>query len=1225
MLSKACFAALFVLMASVSLSPEMANAQSATDQKVIFVSVDGLRSDAITTLGPINLPGFYRFIQKGATTLNARNDPDYTITLPNHTSMLTGRFVSGSAGHNWTKNTDPNPGETIHTNAGAYIPSMFDVAHDEGFRTGIFATKSKFEIFFTSWDATNGALDTVLPDFGTSKIDVSGFESGSADVVTAFINASATEPIDLTFLHLFDPDHVGHVSGWNPNPGSVYAEAVLTVDAQLQRLFAFIEGSDLYRGKTTIILTADHGGVNLGHSDPLQPLNFIIPFLVWGPNVAPAQNLYDLNASSRRNPLSSHVARNSTAQAPIRNADGANLALSLLGLPGVPGSTENPAQDLVIHSPVVINPLVTVSFQDGVEPTPEYDGTRDTKIISVDPTTAYGLDPILEMDSEPDYGVLISWDLSSVPSTSRLVEAALIFEITNVTNLDYEFYAVNRWWEEDVATWVKANGDQNWQTAGALGPLDHSGQSLGTITARTTGSYRYDLGTHAIAQIQDWIDHPGTNYGFIFQDYLSGDDGLDMASREATNPLERPRLELIYSYQEVIPVTPNPPVASFEMQLVRGSGTVEMRADATSSTDSDGQIVSFDWDFGDGSVSSGSTTTHSFSTAGKYTVTLGVTDNSGLTRTVSKVVIVDAAGAGARVAEFQDGVSPLSTYSGTRDAKLRSDSTTTNFGSSLSLEIDGSPSDVSLVGWDLTGIAPGVSVTAVSLIFDVVDPSTEKYGVFGLSKPWSEAEATWLEAKSGSAWETAGAGGVTDFSPVKLVDVGPAQLGTARVGLGADGLALVESWINSPSTNNGLVFRDYRSSQNGLDFSSRDVLDPLLRPRLEITYTDQNIEPPPVDPSASLPPVALFDVRLVRNAGMIELTADASSSLDLDGQIVSYAWDFGDGTTSVGAMAAHTFQALGTHTVTLTVTDNSGLIAQIVRPVVVDVHGENQLGFQDGVSPIERYAGTRDSKILSGAKTSNYGNDAVLEMDGSPQNVSLIQWDLSAIAPGVDVLDAVVTFEVVDPTTENFGMFALNAPWEEDTSTWMEAAKGFTWQLGGAGGENDFLPALMADLGPAPLGSVSVPLNADGLDRIESWINSPSSNHGFILRDYGASSDGLDLASREAIVAAARPRIQITYQSQHHAELPEKLTISAYPNPFSDELRIDLASSIYHDVRVELFDMLGRRVAGRELSAGIISGPIVLNTSGLAAGVYALRIIEHASIVSTTRMVTKVY
>lgn len=50
---------------------------------------------------------------------------------------------------------------------------------------------------------------------------------------------------------------------------------------------------------------------------------------------------------------------------------------------------------------------------------------------------------------------------------------------------------------------------------------------------------------------------------------------------------------------------------------------------ADKSTDRDGSIVSWSWDFGDGSTSSEAEPTHVFSTAGNYTVTLTVRDNSG--------------------------------------------------------------------------------------------------------------------------------------------------------------------------------------------------------------------------------------------------------------------------------------------------------------------------------------------------------------------------------------------------------------------------------------------------------------------------------------------------------------------------------------------------------------------------------------------------------------------
>ncbi|BAJ01893.1 hypothetical protein SVI_1922 [Shewanella violacea DSS12] len=49
------------------------------------------------------------------------------------------------------------------------------------------------------------------------------------------------------------------------------------------------------------------------------------------------------------------------------------------------------------------------------------------------------------------------------------------------------------------------------------------------------------------------------------------------------------------------------------------------------SNDSDGSIASYEWNFGDGSVSTQANPTHAYSAAGSYTVTLTVTDNGGLT------------------------------------------------------------------------------------------------------------------------------------------------------------------------------------------------------------------------------------------------------------------------------------------------------------------------------------------------------------------------------------------------------------------------------------------------------------------------------------------------------------------------------------------------------------------------------------------------------------------
>ena len=76
----------------------------------------------------------------------------------------------------------------------------------------------------------------------------------------------------------------------------------------------------------------------------------------------------------------------------------------------------------------------------------------------------------------------------------------------------------------------------------------------------------------------------------------------------------------------------NPPVASFNWTPSGGLGIV---FDASDSYD-DGEIVSYQWNFGDGSVSTESYVTHYFSEEGTYVVSLKVTDNDGISNTTAQ-------------------------------------------------------------------------------------------------------------------------------------------------------------------------------------------------------------------------------------------------------------------------------------------------------------------------------------------------------------------------------------------------------------------------------------------------------------------------------------------------------------------------------------------------------------------------------------------------------------
>ena len=75
--------------------------------------------------------------------------------------------------------------------------------------------------------------------------------------------------------------------------------------------------------------------------------------------------------------------------------------------------------------------------------------------------------------------------------------------------------------------------------------------------------------------------------------------------------------------------------------------------------------------------------------------------------------------------------------------------------------------------------------------------------------------------------------------------------------------------------------------------------------------------------SGEIPPVADVNVSGNVSANQI-ITFDALDSFDPDGNIVSYQWDFGDGTNGSGASPEHVYENPGEYTVTLVITDNNG-------------------------------------------------------------------------------------------------------------------------------------------------------------------------------------------------------------------------------------------------------------------------------------------------------------
>lgn len=97
-------------------------------------------------------------------------------------------------------------------------------------------------------------------------------------------------------------------------------------------------------------------------------------------------------------------------------------------------------------------------------------------------------------------------------------------------------------------------------------------------------------------------------------------------------------------------------------------------------------------------------------------------------------------------------------------------------------------------------------------------------------------------------------------------------------------------------------------------------------------------------------PVANF------GANVSGLTASfIDSSFDMDGTIASRSWNFGDGTNSTTTNPSHTYAIAGAYTVTLTVTDNSGLTSTKTQTVNV------------GSDLVQTYSNTTDVAITDNA------------------------------------------------------------------------------------------------------------------------------------------------------------------------------------------------------------------------------------------------------------------
>jgi fibronectin type 3 domain-containing protein len=357
------------------------------------------------------------------------------------------------------------------------------------------------------------------------------------------------------------------------------------------------------------------------------------------------------------------------------------------------------------------------------------------------------------------------------------------------------------------------------------------------------------------------------------------------------------------------PTIPNQsPTASFTANPTNGVAPLVVNFDASASSDTDGTIVNYSWDYGDGTTGSGVTTSHTFTADGPYTAVLTVTDNRGAVGTTQQLITV-----GANVAPVAN-----------------AQSVTTPEDTAVIITLTGSDAEGS------------------SLAFSIVTPPT--HGTLGAITPLNATSAqvtytpnTNYNGSDGFTFrvndgiQNSAAATVTiTITAVNDLPIANSQTVTTNedmadtiilTGSDLDGDSLSFSIVTPPThgilgsiipanSTSALVSYTPVANYNGPDSFTFRVNDGTVNSSdATITITVNSVNDPPVASFTATPP---------SGPAPLAVSFNASASSDVDGTISTYAWNFGDGNFGSGITVSHTYNATGNYTAVLTVTDNLG-------------------------------------------------------------------------------------------------------------------------------------------------------------------------------------------------------------------------------------------------------------------------------------------------------------
>lgn len=356
--------------------------------------------------------------------------------------------------------------------------------------------------------------------------------------------------------------------------------------------------------------------------------------------------------------------------------------------------------------------------------------------------------------------------------------------------------------------------------------------------------------------------------------------------------------------------------------------------DGTASSDPDGAVANWAWDFGDGSVGGGSSAEHTFAADGTYTITLTVSDDDGISNTTTLDVTVDALPIDTLV---YDSFSRTLTNAWGSDELSHPYTLSSGGASSFAVTGGRGRVTVSSAGASRAAVLAGIVVTDVEATarFDV-----DKLPVGNGGRASIELRRTANNTQYRARVRIDAAGRVF-VAFTRLAGTGSEITITADAlvaGLTAvagQGLRLKAQATGTNPTNLRIkVWSSSGTEPGSWTLETTDSTAALqaaggvgLAAALSSGATNTPIQFRFDDFSARVldnPPTAAASAICVNQT----CTFDGTASADDEGPIATYAWDFGDGTEpGDGGIVVHDYADFGDHTATLTVTDTLGWTA----------------------------------------------------------------------------------------------------------------------------------------------------------------------------------------------------------------------------------------------------------------------------------------------------------